>query len=268
MIDPKYVLALKDKINGATSCDELKNLSKEIQDSLSALVLPIQEKISMFAPLMTVPTNPLKIIPYANKIKKIFATPYTELIAILPAIATIQADLTFTINTKIAELTSPTLSGIPEIPEMPSGSHDHASHATGINPTVLPQPAYTIPDWSYPTVIASTPSGNNVPLDAVLSISFSKPIDNTGVLTLNAGSGNLAGSTSYNYVHSSLSIATFTPSLPLTYSTTYNLVAEEGIKDNLTYTINGITEPIGQELQYSYINTFTTIPDPNPPVIP
>ena len=112
--------------------------------------------------------------------------------------------------------------------------------------------AYT---WSFttatqPTVIATVPANGatGVPTNQVLSATFSKAMNPATITAttflLKAGATSVAGTVAYNATGS---VASFTPSAPLTFNTVY------------TATITtGATDSTGDPLAANYVWSFTT----------
>ena len=116
--------------------------------------------------------------------------------------------------------------------------------------------AYT---WSFttatqPTVIATVPvnGATGVPANQILTATFSKAMNpatiNATTFLLKAGATAVAGTVTYNATGS---VASFTPTVPLTYNTVY------------TATItNGATDSTGDPLAANYVWSFTTAVQP------
>ena len=133
-----------------------------------------------------------------------------------------------------------------------------ATITNAVTNTVGVQPAasYT---WSFttatqPTVIATVPANGatGVPANQVLTATFSKamnPATITGTtFLLKAGATAVAGTVTYNATGS---VASFTPTVPLTYNTVY------------TATITtGATDATGDPLAANYVWSFTTSVQP------
>jgi hypothetical protein len=90
--------------------------------------------------------------------------------------------------------------------------------------------------WKYPssapTVVSVSPLGANIPLDSVVTIRFSQPMQpatlNTGSFTLTAGGESVVGAVTYD---DNTSTATFTPDAGLEYSTQYTATVTPDAKD-------------------------------------
>ena len=116
--------------------------------------------------------------------------------------------------------------------------------------------AYT---WSFttatqPTVIATVPvnGATGVPANQILTATFSKAMNpatiNATTFLLKAGATAVAGTVTYNATGS---VASFTPTVALTYNTVY------------TATItNGATDSTGDPLAANYVWSFTTAVQP------
>jgi len=102
-----------------------------------------------------------------------------------------------------------------------------------------------------PTVLASSPTGTSVGINDVVSATFSATMDST---TINASTFTVSGVT--GIVNSNGTTATFIPSQPLAYSTTYTATITTGAKDLA-----------GSALANNYTWTFKTTgpPDTTPP---
>ncbi len=117
------------------------------------------------------------------------------------------------------------------------------------------------PDTTPPTVSATSPAGGNtgVSINSAVTVSFSEAVNsstvNKATFTLRDASGTVTGSVSYNSANNT---ATFIPSAPLTYGSTY------------TATITtDVTDLAGNHIASPYSWTFDTlpIPDPTPPAV-
>lgn len=102
--------------------------------------------------------------------------------------------------------------------------------------------------FSRPSILSTNPANNatGVPLNQVISATFSIPIDpssvNSSTFILNAGTATVAGTVSYNGTS-----AIYTPTGDLLPNTLYSLTLTSGIKDTL-----------GNVLLENYIWSFTT----------
>ncbi|MDQ2840258.1 MAG: Ig-like domain-containing protein [Acidobacteriota bacterium] len=134
-----------------------------------------------------------------------------------------------------------------------------ATITTAVANTVGVQPAASY-SWSFttatqPTVIATAPTNGAtfVPTNQVLTATFSKAlnpatVNGTTFLLKGAGGTNVTGTVTYN---ATSSVASFTPSVPLTYNTAY------------TATITtGATDSTGNPLVADYSWSFTTATQP------
>uniref|UniRef100_UPI0025F628B9 LamG-like jellyroll fold domain-containing protein n=1 Tax=uncultured Candidatus Kuenenia sp. TaxID=1048336 RepID=UPI0025F628B9 len=106
-------------------------------------------------------------------------------------------------------------------------------------------------DTTPPTVIATSPVSNatEVAVDSTIIATFSEAIDASSITTdtflVSDSSGNIGGTISY-----SDTTATFTPSGPLAYSTTYTVTVTTGVRD-----------VSGNAMTDNYICSFTTTED-------
>jgi hypothetical protein len=102
------------------------------------------------------------------------------------------------------------------------------------------------------TAIAPTPGATSVPIDQIISASFSQAMNpatiTTSTFTLTGSSGAVAGAVTYT---SAGSIATFTPSANLAYNTVYTATITTGAANTL-----------GIEPAANYSWTFTTAVQP------
>lgn len=116
-----------------------------------------------------------------------------------------------------------------------------------------------IPDNTPPTVILTDPipSATNVPLNKVVRATFSESMNpltiNGASFTLKDGLLTIAGT--INYVNNT---ASFTPTNPLNYNTTYTATVT-----------NNVTDAAGNNMVNDYVWSFTTLmpPDMIPPTV-
>jgi len=128
-----------------------------------------------------------------------------------------------------------TISGNVEDVAMNKMGADHVwSFTTTTNPVV-----------TYPSVLSSSPTGTNVPVNTVITVYFSEPM-NPLTLTRDTSnfniSPNVAGLITYD-----AETATFTPSAPLAAGTPYTCTIKKNVADQS-----------GNKMVADYIWSFTT----------
>ena len=118
-----------------------------------------------------------------------------------------------------------------------------------------------VPDTTAPTIITRSPAGGapGVATNAVVTIQFSEPMDQTTINTTNiklsvtSSSAAVTGTVTYN---AGTNTATFTPSAALANNTGYTVTVTTGVKDLA-----------GNPLAAQSVTTFTTVADTTAPTI-
>ncbi|HEX2721939.1 MAG TPA: Ig-like domain-containing protein [Gemmatimonadaceae bacterium] len=117
--------------------------------------------------------------------------------------------------------------------------------------------AFTTGDTTLPSVTGITPLAGqtNVPTNTAIVITFSEPVDqstvNTTTLTVRNSNTNAAVAGTFTF-NPAGTVATFTPSGPLSNSTSYTVTVTTGVKDLAS---NPLTAQV--------VSTFTTVPAPD-----
>ena len=112
-------------------------------------------------------------------------------------------------------------------------------------------------DTAPPTVVSTNPAnaGTNIPTGSRITITFSEAVTNVGASTYELRAG---GTTVLGAITTSGATATFAPSSPLSYATTYTATVTPGVTD-----LSG--NPMA--LSYSWSFTTATTPDTAPPTV-